>query len=206
MLQLSRVEKFYYDKLIISLRDFSFQQGTTWISGTNGSGKTTLLKIMAGMIPFNGDVTLQNISLKKQAVSYRRHISYAEAEPLYPSFVTGNNLVMYFQGIRKASQKEIDELIAFSGLRSVLNNPVGIYSSGMMKRLSLLLAFIGHVSVILLDEPLATLDAEAVEALPGLIENFSNRYGTSFILSSHQQLPDSLQIDKHYKIDGNTIQ
>lgn len=205
MIELDNVEKYYYDKLIIKVPRFIFQTGTTWISGINGSGKTTLLKIMAGMIPFGGDVKLGGVSVKKRAVEYRSKVSFAEAEPLYPSFVTGAELVEYYSKIRKASPQNVADLIAFSGLRSAINNPTGTYSSGMVKRLSLLLAFIGAVPFILLDEPLATLDAEAIETLPDIIADYRTRYGTSFVFSSHQPLPDALQIDRKLGIDNHTI-
>src|SRR5262249_31784768 len=77
-------------------------------------------------------------------------------------------------------------LIAFSGLRQQLDQPTSTYSSGMLKRLSLLLAFIGPVPLILLDEPLATLDVEATDALPDLIREYRREYCTGFIFSSHQ--------------------
>jgi ABC-2 type transport system ATP-binding protein len=56
----------------------------------------------------------------------------------------------------------------------------------MVKRLSLVLACIGNVSWILLDEPLATLDREVAGTLPALIEEYRQLYGTGFIFSSHQ--------------------
>lgn len=205
MLHLKEIEKNYNGKVIINVVDFTFSEGNHWIAGVNGSGKTTLLKILCGLLPFAGDAILKGTSLKRQPVAYRRLVSFAEAEPLYPSFITGIHLVKYYQEIRKASSENIDDLINFSGLRHQLANTVGTYSSGMVKRLSLLLAFIGHVPLILLDEPLSTLDAEAVHTLPGLINNYRRKYGTSFILSSHQALPDALQIDSKYLINNQTI-
>ena len=206
MINLRGVEKYYYDKLIVRIPEFTFDAGITWIAGVNGSGKTTLLKAISGMIPFNGDVILTGTSLNKKPVAYRRMISYAEAEPLYPAFVTGWHLVRYYQSTRKASDENVGELVRLSALEQQLKNPVGTYSSGMVKRLSLLLALMGHVPLILLDEPLATLDAAGVETLPVLMQEYRKRYETSFIFSSHQALPPSLHIDHKYVIDNNTIQ
>lgn len=205
MMHLSLVKKHYYDKLIISAPEFTFTKGTTWIAGINGSGKTTLLKIMAGMIPFEGEVTLNGKNVKSDAVAYRKMISYAEAEPLYPSFITGLELVEYYKNVRKAKEHNIDELTEFSGLRQQLKNPIGTYSSGMVKRLSLLLAFIGHVPMIMLDEPFATLDAEGINALPGLINDYQARYNCNFIFSSHQAVPETLKFNSKYFIYDQAI-
>lgn len=206
MIYLSQIEKYYGSKLILNIREFDLENGIYWINGINGSGKTTFLKILAGIIPFNGNVTLTNTSLKKQPLEYRRQVSYAEAEPLYPAFITGSDLVSFYQHIRKAPGPQVDKLIAFSGLRQNLANPIGTYSSGMVKRLSLLLAFIGPVPLILLDEPLATLDAEATHALPGLINEYRLQYGTSFIFSSHQPfLSEASLITRKLELTAQTI-
>ena len=157
------------------------------------------------MIPFEGDVTLNGMDLRSHPVDYRKHASFAEAEPLYPSFITGNDLVMFFSKIRDASNDEIELLTNHAGLGAALHNPVGTYSSGMVKRLSLLLAFIGHPQMILLDEPFATLDVDAIDALPNLIYNYREKYNTTFIFSSHQALPQQLKIDNRYVVANNTI-
>jgi ABC-2 type transport system ATP-binding protein len=207
MIHLHQVQKKYDRKLILNIAEFKLDTGIYWIYGLNGSGKTTFLKIIAGMIPFDGEAHLNNTSLKKSGVEYRRLVSFAEAEPVYPSYITGTDLVLFYQDIRKAPPSQIDRLIAFSGLRPHLDNPIGTYSSGMVKRLSLLLAFIGNAKLILLDEPLATLDTEAVHALPDLINEYRQQYGCSFIFSSHQPfLSASLSIDRNYTITDHTIQ
>ncbi|OQP42780.1 hypothetical protein A4H97_11490 [Niastella yeongjuensis] len=207
MIHLQQVQKKYDQKLILNVPEFKLDKGIYWIYGLNGSGKTTFLKIIAGMIPFDGEAHINTISLKKNGVNYRKLVSFAEAEPVYPSYITGRDLVLFYQKIRKATPSQIDRLIAFSGLGPHLDNPIGTYSSGMVKRLSLLLAFIGNASFILLDEPLATLDTEAVHALPDLINEFRQQYGCSFIFSSHQPfLSASLPIDKNFSITDHTIQ
>jgi ABC-2 type transport system ATP-binding protein len=207
MIHLHHVQKKYDRKLILNIPEFKLDNGIYWIYGLNGSGKTTFLKIMAGMIPFGGDAHINKVSLKKNGVDYRKLVSFAEAEPVYPSYITGRDLVLFYQDIRKAPQKQIDRLIAFSDLRANLDNSVGTYSSGMVKRLSLLLAFIGPAELILLDEPLATLDTEAVHALPDLINEYRQQYGTSFIFSSHQPfLSAALAIDRNFSITDHTIQ
>jgi ABC-2 type transport system ATP-binding protein len=207
MIHLHQVQKKYDRKLILNIPEFTLDKGIYWIYGLNGTGKSTFLKIIAGMIPFAGDAHINKVSLKKNGVAYRKLVSFAEAEPVYPSYITGRDLVLFYQDIRKAPQQQIDRLIAFSDLHSNLDNPIGTYSSGMVKRLSLLMAFIGPAALILLDEPLATLDTEAVHALPDLINEYRQQYGTSFIFSSHQPfLAESLSIDRNFSITDHTIQ
>lgn len=188
MLILKEIKKDYNGTPVLDIPRCSLDHGTYWITGSNGSGKTTLLKIIAGAVPFSGEVVLNGISLKKRPVDFRKTVSFAEARPVYPSFLKGSELVNFFTATRKAAKPDLENLIHFSGLKEILEQPVGTYSSGMLKRLSLLLAFIGNCPSILLDEPLATLDAEGIEKFPRLIQSYREQFGTSFLITSHQQL------------------
>jgi ABC-2 type transport system ATP-binding protein len=207
MLRFLGTRKAYDRDVVLEIPELQLKDGVYWLQGINGSGKTTLLRMIAGLSPFEGDILFKDISQQKQPLLYRKQVSWAEAEPQYPPFITGNDLVLYYQNIRKATDNQVKRLIAFSGLEKDLYKPVGVYSSGMVKRLSLLLAFIGNTPLILLDEPLATLDAEAVHALPDLIAEYRKEYGTGFIFSSHQPfLSETLSIDGKLLITGQSIQ
>ena len=89
MLTISNLKKEYGTHLILDVPQLQFEDCLYWVKGTNGSGKSTLLKIIAGMIPFEGEVEINSVSLRKQPTPYRRLVNYVEAEPLYPSFLTG---------------------------------------------------------------------------------------------------------------------
>ncbi|MBO9567054.1 MAG: ABC transporter ATP-binding protein [Niastella sp.] len=207
MLIIQQVRKDYAGTLILDIPRLSLEKGVYWLTGANGSGKTTLLRILAGMAPFKGSIFLNNISLHKQPTGYRSQLGWAEAEPLYPPFVTARELIDFYQSTRKAGTKQVDMLINFFGIQSFINLSVEAYSSGMVKRLSLLLAFIGKPALILLDEPLATLDAEAAQALPTLIREYQTAYNTSFIFSSHQPIADNgLIINSRLIIANRTVQ
>ena len=207
MLQFSQVKKHYNGQQILLIPALDLANGVYWLQGVNGSGKTTLLRMIAGLIPFEGDIFFEGISLHHKPLDYRRKLSWAEAEPLYPAFITGVELITFYQDVRKATAQQIGRLTVFFGMQPWLTTPIGSYSSGMVKRLSLLLAFIGDPALILLDEPLATLDAEAALLLPGLIKEYHQDRGTGFIFSSHHSFNSgSLDMQKKLLITGKTIQ
>jgi ABC-2 type transport system ATP-binding protein len=186
MLQFENVYKSYNQQPVLEIDNLTLDRKVYWLQGTNGSGKTTLLRILAGQIPFSGDVLLEGISLRQNPLSYRRLVSFAEAEPMYPDFITGLELVRFYQEIRQSTTTQTDMLINLFRMHRFLSKPVGTYSSGMVKKLSLLLAFIGKASLILLDEPLATLDEGSIHILPDLISAYYKEFKTCFIFSSHQ--------------------
>lgn len=207
MLQLLGVRKSFSGRPVIDIPRLQFDPGIHWVQGANGSGKTTLLRIIAGLIPFEGDVQVDGISLKKDPVACRRKLSWAEAEPVYPSFIRGTELVSLYLDSRKVNEVHAAELATIFGVDHYLDAATGSYSAGMLKRLSLLLAFIGHPSFIMLDEPLATLDTGIAELLPHIMRDYQDRYGVTFIYSSHQAFPEPVfSGGKIWQFAGQTVQ
>jgi ABC-2 type transport system ATP-binding protein len=205
MLHLSGVQKKYSQRIILDIPDLKIGQGIHWLKGSNGSGKSTFLKMISGIIPFEGTIELANINLKKNGVEYRGLVSYAEAEPLYPDFLTGEDLILFYNSVRKSDPKNSDSLIEKFGIRNYYKNPIGTYSSGMAKKLSLVLAFIGKTRFIFLDEPFVTLDVATVQVLLENIKKF-HQQGCNFIFTSHQSPEmEGLTLSSEMIAQNNTV-
>lgn len=207
MLQLSRIEKKYGNFLALEIPDATIPDGLVWLQGENGSGKTTMLKIIAGLIPFRGDIILnKSISLKKQRQSFLKQVNYAEAEPIYPPFLTAEDLVKLYCHTKKGHINEIKILLEQFHLNEVYKNKVGTYSSGMLKKLSLALAFTGNPKLILLDEPFITIDAKAIEVICSVIKQWNIATGCSFIITSHQAMvSEALDFTATFITNDHTI-
>lgn len=188
MLELKKVKKAYHSKPILQVDSFTLEKGIYHLKGANGTGKTTLLKMIAGLLPFDGDIVFQSISQKKSPVHYRQQLSWAEAEPLYPAFITGRDLLELYRDIRGIQKNETGDLVISFNMAEYIDEPVGTYSAGMTKKLSLLLAFTGLPSICLLDEPFITLDDASAAFIADLVIDEHRRKGTTFIISSHQEI------------------
>ncbi|GAA3982912.1 ABC transporter ATP-binding protein [Mucilaginibacter dorajii] len=189
MLQFIKFKKLYGGFPAMKVDDLAIGKGIYWIKGVNGSGKSTLLKSIAGILSFEGDILLDNnISIKKQPVAYRKLVNFAEAEPVFPEFLTGKELIALFAQAKDAPAGQEQHYIETMQMQSYVGQPVGTYSSGMLKKLSLVLAFMGNPKLILLDEPLITIDTASLKILNTWIAERYNTEGTSFLLSSHQTL------------------
>jgi ABC-2 type transport system ATP-binding protein len=188
MLEFIQTQKAYGDHLVLSIPSLRLEKGVYWLQGANGSGKTTLLRMAAGLLPFQGDIRVDGCSLRRDPVGYRRSISWSDAEPLYPGFITGEEIISFYQDIRHPFPGQVGELVTRFGMQSYLSSPLGGWSSGMTKKLALLLALMGRPSWVLLDEPLVTLDREAIPELYALILEMGRRQGVGFLLSSHQDI------------------
>jgi ABC-2 type transport system ATP-binding protein len=190
MLQLNKIQKKFGAHLVFSTDNLQLPKGIYWIKGVNGSGKSTLLKILAGMLPFKGEILLDNHSILKNPVDYRKRINYSPAEPSYPSFLTGDELIAFVKRLKSGTDQQTELLKTILGIDNYTANPTGSYSSGMLKKLSLLLAFTGSPGWILLDEPFTTLDLASQLALKELIGQ-KNKEGVSFIITSHHDIDSS---------------
>ncbi len=205
MLQLQELKKSYTNHLILEIKELNLPEGTFWIKGKNGSGKTTLMKIIAGQIPFEGSVVLNDTDLISDPVAYRKQISYAEAEPLYPGFLTGNELLKFVQKVRKADNQQAKAVIDTWNIGGFIDNRIETYSSGMVKKLSLALAFLGHPKLILLDEPLITLEDVALPILYQLMKD-RVKEGTSFMITSHQAFSENdLLLTSKIVVENQTV-
>ena len=206
MLQLMNIKKFYNVHPVLQISSLQLEKGVYWVRGANGSGKTTLLKMIAGLLPFEGDISFNTISLKARPLDYRRTVSWAEAEPLFPEFMSGMDLLLLYRNIRKISKDEIDRLVEFFNLSGYVNNAIGTYSEGMRKKLSLALAFTGNTPLIVLDEPFITLDPDAIASVCDIVLDRHKNNGTTFLMSSHQDLDKQLLlIGKELTVDNQTV-
>ncbi len=147
--------------------------------------------MIGGLHPFTGDILMDGASIKKDRVSFLRKVNYGEAEPLYPGFLTGKDMVQLYCKAKKADEKHALYLLEQLHILDAYKKPVGTYSSGMLKKLSLTLAFIGEPQWILLDEPLITIDVDAVACICSLINVSHSEKGISFIITSHQSFQNN---------------
>ena len=186
-LSLNKLSKKYGSHTVFEFDHWEVNQGIYLIKGINGAGKTTLFKIISGQIQFNGEVAINNITLNQEPETYRSMLSYAEAEPQYPSFLTGNELLDFHLNIRKAERRTANEIIEGFRMGDYMKNKIESYSSGMLKKLSLICAFTGNVKLYILDELMITIDQASIEVLYTLIKN-QLQEGKIFLISSHQDL------------------
>ena len=206
MLQVKNLLKKYGDKTILDIDNLQIEKGIVHLKGINGSGKTTFSKIVAGIIPFKGEIILDGkFSPLKNKIDYRMRVNYAESEASYPDFLTANDLISFVGKAKGASKDAIGSVPEQFGIDAYMYDHIGTYSSGMIKRLSLSLAFLGDPSLILLDEPFNTLDVIAIEVLKNLIET-RHRKGVNFILVSHQDIRKAgVSITSSFLVENNTI-
>ena len=205
MIIFSDFQKSYGTHKVLSIPDLTIPDGVHWIQGVNGSGKSTLLKSIAGIIPCDGSISINTFDVKRDPIQARRQVAYSEAEPLYPEFLSARDIIDFVATTMGINDEEVSEIGNHFDLVSFQDQAIGGYSTGMLKKLSLTLAFVGSTSWILLDEPFAFIDSETEEKLIALIKSKCNS-GINFIITSHHELDHTdLAFETIFKITGTEL-
>ncbi len=156
--------------------------------GPNGSGKTTTIGMMLGLLkPTSGEVLINGLKIEENPNEILQKINFISPYIELPKKLTvKQNLIVYgkLYSVKNLNDK-IDYLVSKLRLENLLNRITGELSSGQKNRISLAKAIINDPSVLLLDEPTASLDPEIGDYVRTFLENYKKEKKISILLASH---------------------
>ncbi len=160
---------------------------TLLLAGANGSGKTTLLRVIAGLSrPNAGIVRVLGHDPLGERLTARGSLAMVSHRTYLYDRLTALEMLQIWARLcgREVGAQELEELLAEVDLSAHRDVPVGGFSAGMRKRLTLLRTRLEQPEILLLDEPLAALDVAGKRLVQRWIEREVER-GTTVIVASH---------------------
>lgn len=166
------------------------------VLGPNGSGKTTLMRAILGLIPpARGSITVLGdpVTRGNARVGYvpQLHGAMVSARlrgwDVVASIVHGERLGIPL--LERVDRAQIDRALALVGAEDLARRPVSQLSGGERQRLLLAQALIGEPRLLLLDEPLASLDPHYADEVVRLVRKLQKELGISVLFSAHELNP-----------------
>ncbi|MEY8446664.1 ABC transporter ATP-binding protein [Enterococcus ratti] len=174
------------------LKDISFQVKAgemVGLIGLNGAGKSTTIKHIIGLLEQKkGNITINNLSLKKNTEEYRKQIGYIPETPsLYEELTLKEHIevtAMAYDIPIEVAMKRAEKLLHTFRLENRLEWLPVNFSKGMKQKVMILCAFLIEPSLYIIDEPFLGLDPLAINALLGLMVEMKKE-GSGILMSTH---------------------
>lgn len=184
---IDHLSKQFEKKEVLREITFTFEEGKIYgLLGRNGAGKTTLFNCL------NRDIRADSGTFFLEENGTPREISaedigYVLSTPTVPEFLTGREFLKFFLDINKSSLQDIRSMDEYFDMMSIApedrDKLLKDYSHGMKNKMQMLINIIAQPKVLLLDEPLTSLDVVVAEEMKQLLR--SQKEGKITIFSTH---------------------
>lgn len=208
-LMVNEIEKKFEEKEVLKGASFTFEKGKIYgLLGRNGAGKTTLFNCISHEIDFEGGSVSLEENGENRPVDFDM-MGYAFSTPVLPEFLTGYEFIKFFLDIHKGKIENpltVEEYAQMVGLDLPdLDRLLKGYSHGMKNKMQMLCLLISKPPIILLDEPLTSLDVVASHEMKELLLTMKKDH--IIILSTHilqlaQDLCDEIVLLHQGKLSG----
>jgi lipooligosaccharide transport system ATP-binding protein len=177
--------------------------------GPNGAGKTTTVRVLACASPLtSGEVRVLGMDVSREPRKIKARLGICPQDNnTDPDFNVLRNLTVYarYFGIgRRPAEARALELLEWMGLRDAARLKISELSGGMVRRLIIARALLGHPDLLLLDEPTTGLDPQARHAIWDLVRDLK-RQGVTILITTHYMEEASQLCDRVVFIDGGRI-
>ena len=182
----------YADKeeKILALDDISyeFHHSFNVVLGTSGCGKTTLLKTLAGLLEYNGRITIDGADISKIPTNERNMALVSQQYILYPNKTIFDNIAFPLKTRRTPideTKERVFDIAKKLDLKACLSRKPKQISGGQQQRVAIAKALVKRPSVCLMDEPLSNVDPKIRARTRLLIKDALKSIGCTVIYVTH---------------------
>ena len=186
------VTKSYGPITVLEPTDLAVREGEfLTILGPSGSGKTTILRLIAGFLtPTAGTITLAERDITTVPAHKRPFNTVFQDYALFPHMTVAGNVGYgpMVRGLnRSETKRRVADVLEIVGLGEMASRRPSQLSGGQRQRVALARAIVNEPKVILLDEPLAALDAGLRRQMQTFLKDIQQRVGITFLFVTHDQ-------------------
>ena len=184
---IEHLSKHFEKKEVLRDVSFTFESGKIYgLLGRNGAGKTTMFNCLNRDIRTDGgNFWLEDGGVRREVQA--EDIGYVLSVPVVPEFLTGREFLKFFQDINEkniSSPRSIDEYFEYMSIEPEDRDKLlKDYSHGMKNKMQMLVNIIAQPNILLLDEPLTSLDVVVAEEMKQLLRSLKE--GKITIFSTH---------------------
>lgn len=161
------------------------------LSGPNGAGKTSLLRVLAGALPFEGEILWdeKNFLENGRTIHAARYAFLPPDDRSLKVLETAYENLSFWATLWNAAPVAIHGALAQMGLSTLKETPVRRFSAGQKRRLSLARVLVKPAKLWLLDEPFNGLDTEAAALFAAALDRHVAAGGMAVIASHYPVHP-----------------
>ncbi|MDO4680190.1 MAG: ABC transporter ATP-binding protein [Aerococcus sp.] len=190
-LEINQLTKHYGKYEAIDQLSFALTKGELLcILGPSGCGKSTVLKAIGGFIEAEGSIMLAGTELMALPPEERHVAMVFQSLGLFPHLSVSENIGygLKFQSLtRQERQQKVIEMLETLDLSGLGERSIASLSGGQQQRVALGRALIVNPELLLLDEPLSSLDANLQQSMRQEIRHFQQAFGITTIFVTHNQ-------------------
>jgi len=184
-------------------------QGVTALIGPSGSGKTTLLRRLAGLTRGEGDVHVDGVVWQDSRTfvpPHRRGVGYVFQEPsLLPHLSVRGNLEFAQRRAGSGPGAAFDEAVAMLGLERLRERSPATLSGGERQRVAIARALLSRPRLLLMDEPLSSLDAAGKADVLPYLETLHRSLRLPVVYVSHDAIEIARLADRALRIESGRL-
>ncbi len=192
VVRVEKVSKRYEQVLAVDAISFTVDAGrTAALLGGNGAGKTTTIAMLLGLLlPSAGRITVFGEDVLRHRYRVLPRMNFASPYLELPHRLTvRENLAVYARlyGVADIGRR-IERLAEALDLTQLLRRPTGKLSAGQRTRVALAKALLNEPTLLLLDEPTASLDPDTADWVRGFLERYRAETGATILMASHNMV------------------
>ncbi|TXT60180.1 MAG: putative ABC transporter ATP-binding protein YbhF [Promethearchaeota archaeon] len=212
IVKVRNLKKYFENVKAVDGISFNVSKGEVFgLLGPNGAGKTTTIKLLLGLLePNEGEMEIFGLNPERNDVQIKANTGYVSEEPLIFKSLTPKDIFNFISSIRELNEAEVQER-AREYLESLdamefYEQMVATLSHGNKQKMQIISAILHDPKLLILDEPLAGLDAKSVKVMKEILD-LHTEGGGAVLFSTHimeiaQELCDRIAIINKGKLVG----